>query len=62
MEEWTGRAIGIMHNNNITFEMLAKKLGVTKGYISLCLNCRRKTTGIKERIENAINELIAEKK
>lgn len=61
MEEWTGAVIGKMHNNKITFDMLANKMGVTKSYISMCLNCKRKPSLIQERIEKAIDEIIAER-
>ena len=61
MEEWTGAVIGKMHNNRITFDMLADKMGVTKAYISMCLNCKRKPPLIRQRIEKAVDELIAEK-
>lgn len=59
-EEWTGNLIGKMHNNRITFDALAEKLGVTKSYISMILNGTRKPAGARERLEAAVNELLAE--
>ena len=34
-EAWTGRLIGKMHNNDISYEDVAKKLGYGKPYICL---------------------------
>ena len=33
-EKWTGRLIGRMHNERITYEQLANEMGVNKAYIS----------------------------
>lgn len=60
-EKWTGALIGRMHCERITYEDLAKKLGLTKSYISMVLNGTRKTKGIQERFENAVEEIIAER-
>ncbi len=59
-EEWTGNLIGKMHNNRITYDALAAKLGVTKPYISMILNGVRKPDGARERLEAAVDALIAE--
>ena len=32
-EPWTGRLIGKMHNNGITYEMLADKVGFKKANV-----------------------------
>ena len=60
-EKWTGALIGRMHNERITYEDLAKKLRLTKSYISMVLNGTRKTKGIQKRFENAVEEIIAER-
>lgn len=60
-EEWTGNLVGKMHNNRITFDALAEKLGVSKAYISMILNGTRKPAGARERLEEALSELLAEK-
>lgn len=59
-EEWTGNLIGKMHNKRITFDALAKKLGVSKSYISMILNGVRNPAGAQERLEDAVNELLDE--
>ena len=60
-EEWTGHLIGKMHNNRITADSLAKKLGVSKAYISMILNGTRKPAGAREALEGAVSELLAER-
>ncbi len=57
-EKWTGRLIGKMHNNCITYEQLANEIGVNKAYISMILNGRRKPSGIQERLEGAVQRII----
>ena len=56
-EKWTGRLIGKMHNEKITYDELASELGVTKAYISMILNGARKPDGIRERMENAVEAI-----
>lgn len=60
-ESWTGNLIGDMHNKGITYEELAAEMGVTKSYISMILNGRRKPDGICERMANAV-AVIANRK
>lgn len=61
-EKWTGRLIGQMHNEKITYDELAKELGVTKSYISMILNGARKPDGIRERMEAAVSAIIMRRK
>ena len=61
-EKWTGRLIGRLHNENITYEELAKEMGVTKPYISMILNGARKPAGIRERMESAVSAIVERKK
>lgn len=61
-EKWTGRLIGVMHNNCITYEQLANEIGVNKAYISMILNGRRKPSGIQERLEGAVQRIIERRK
>jgi transcriptional regulator with XRE-family HTH domain len=57
-EKWTGRLVGRMHNERITYDELAAELGVTKSYISMILNGARKPEGIKERMEEAFFAIL----
>jgi hypothetical protein len=61
-EPWTGRLIGKMHNNGITYEMLADKVGFKKAYVCAILNSRRKPPNIQQRFEKAVADIIAERK
>ena len=61
-EKWTGRLIGRLHNERITYEELANELGVTKPYVSMILNGARKPAGIRERMEAAVSAIVERKK
>lgn len=61
-EKWTGRLIGQMHNEKVTYDELAAEMGVTKAYISMLLNSVRKPDGIRERMENAFKSVLAKRK
>lgn len=57
-EKWTGRLIGRMHNERITYEQLANEMGVNKAYISMILNGKRKPPNIQKRMEAALGAII----
>lgn len=57
-EKWTGRLIGRMHNERITYEQLANEMGVNKAYISMILNGKRKPPNIRKRMETALEAII----
>ena len=57
-EKWTGRLIGRMHNERITYEQLANEMGVNKTYISMILNGKRKPPNIQKRMETALEAII----
>lgn len=60
-EKWTGNLIGRMHNECITYDDIAKELGVTKAYVSMILNSKRTPTDAKERLEEAF-QAVKEKR
>lgn len=60
-EAWTGNLIGKMHNKDITYDQLAEEMGVTKSYISMILNGKRKPPGIRKRMECALDSAIQKK-
>ena len=62
VEKWTGRLIGRMHNERVTYDELAEELGVTKSYVSMILHGTRKPAGIKERMEAAFEAVLQRKK
>ena len=61
-EKWTGALIGEMHNNKITYEDLAKEMGVSTAYISMLLNGARKPKEIRQRMEAAYAAVIRRRK
>jgi predicted transcriptional regulator len=60
-EEWTGTIVGKMHVNGITYEELAKKLGITKSYVSMILSGSRHPAGAEQRFKKALNEIIQQR-
>ncbi len=61
-EKWTGRLIGKMHNEKVTYDDLAEELGVTKSYVSMILNSVRKPRGIQDRMETAFESVVSKRK
>lgn len=61
-EKWTGKLLGTMHNEDVTYDDLAKELGVTKSYVSMILNGRRSPPGIQKRMETALRNIVVSKK
>ena len=57
-DKWTGRLIGKMHNERVSYEELGEKLGVTKSYVSMVLNGIRKPPKARERFEQAFEEVL----
>lgn len=57
-EAWTGNLIGKMHNKGITYDDLAEEMGVTKSYISMILNGKRKPPDIRARMDAAVSNII----
>lgn len=60
-EKWTGALIGKMHNEGITYDQLAAEMGVTKPYISMLLNGKRNPPGVKDRMESAVDRIVAKR-
>lgn len=61
IEKWTGHLVGKMHNEQVTFDELAKEMGVTKSYISMILNGARKPDGIRQKMEAALDAVISKR-
>ena len=60
--QWTGVLVGKMHNKEISNEDLAKELGVTPAYVSMILNGKRNPPDIRQRMEDALNNIVQKKK
>ena len=56
-EKWTGRLIGQMHNEKITYADIAKELNVTTAYVSMILNGARKPAEAREKLEGAVKAI-----
>lgn len=61
-EKWTGKLVGKMHIHRVSYEDLAKKLGVSKAYICMILNGKRNPDGARKRLEEALEEVLRERK
>lgn len=62
MKKWIATAVGQMHINRITHSDLARHLGCTREYVTMILNGRKEPKDAKQRITQAINEIIKERK
>lgn len=58
MEDWIAEAVGKMHINKITGIEVAKRMGVTAQYFSEIINGKKNPKGARERILNAIDEIV----
>lgn len=61
-EQWIAALVGEMHINRITQKEVAAKLVVTPEYVSAILNGHRSPAGAQQRFEQAVAEIIAERK
>ena len=51
-----------MHNERIKAEDIASELGVSKAYVSMILNGKRNPPNAKERLEAALDSVVAKKR
>lgn len=61
LDKWTGDLVGRMHVNEVSQNELATELGYTKSYVSMVLRGRNKPQGIEERMNAALDAIIARK-
>jgi transcriptional regulator with XRE-family HTH domain len=61
-EKWTGKLIGRMHNESITRQDVANELGVGKSYVTMLLNGTRTQKDARQRLESAVDAIIAKRK
>lgn len=62
MEQWIADVVGKMHINKITQSQLAEKMGVTNDYIWMILNGKKSPKNAENRINSAIDQILAERK
>lgn len=61
MNDWIAKAVGKIHVNKITQAQLAEKMGVTREYVTMILNGIKAPKDAEQRINAAIDEIIAER-
>lgn len=61
-DKWTGRLIGRMHNERVTYEDLAAEMRCTKSYVGMILNGARSPAGARERMESALRAVLEKRK
>lgn len=61
-EKWTADIVGKLHLNGITRRELASELGVTAQYVTMVLNGKRPPAGMGERMEQAICNIVEQRK
>ena len=57
-EKWTGVLVGKMHVHDVTCDDLASELGLSKSYVSMILNCKRKPPEAEERMMSAFRSIL----
>ena len=58
LAQWIGDLVGRMHRHRVTITQLAQEMGVTREYLSMILNGHRETSGIAQRMNDALDSLI----
>lgn len=61
-EQWIANIVGKMHIHRIRQIDVAERLSVTPEYVSSILNGHRSPAGAQQRLEQAVAEIIAERK
>ena len=59
---WAANIKAKMFLCSITDSMIAESLGVSRQYVNMMLNGKRAPKGSREKLEAAVEKLIAEKK
>ena len=57
-EEWTGEVIGVMHNNRISYQQMADKLGWHVKYLSAVMNGKRNPADAEAKVRTALKEIL----
>lgn len=57
--QWTAEIIGRMHLNGVTAKRLAEKVGWNPKYLSTVLNGHKEPKGAEEKLNQALDSLVA---
>lgn len=61
LAQWIGDFVGRMHRNRVKITQIAQEMGVTREYLSMILNGHRETAGIEQRMNEALDNIIAKR-
>lgn len=59
-EQWTAKAVGLMHAHKITGGRLAERMGIRREYLSEILNGKRTPKDAELKVMAALDDLIKE--
>ncbi len=62
MEHWIGEAVAKMHINKIKQDEVAEKMGIRRDYLNKILNGKESPKGIEQRVTDAIDAILADRK
>ena len=62
LAQWIGDFVGRMHRHRITITQIAQEMEVTREYLSMILNGHREPPGISDRMNDALDRIIANQK
>ena len=60
--QWVCDFVGRLHQHRITITQLSNEMGVTREYLSMILNGHREPPGIEQRMNTALDSIIAKRK
>lgn len=60
--QWTGRIVGEIHNNALSCKELAKEIGWNEKYLSQVLNSENPPKNAEQKVSDALDRLIAQKR
>ena len=59
LAQWIGDFVGRMHRHRVKITQIAQEMGVTREYLSMILNGHREPLGIADRMNEALDSVIA---
>ena len=62
LAQWIGDFVGRMHRHRISITQLAQEMEVTREYLSMILNGHREPSGIEQRMNEALDNIIEKQK